>query len=245
MPGKRRSAGSKALADLKRDLALGYRILGHYGLGRGLLAHLTARLPGRETFWTYQLGMSVEEVRVRDLVEARFDAEPLNPKHRVNPSMAIHGDVYRARPDVLCIVHHHGDHAVALGALGSNLVPFDRNAARWHGQIGVVTDFEAPAIRDQGGSMVAAIGSQGKALLLKHHGVLVTGPSIRDAVVATIELEHSCGVQVRAMAAGPLHVMPQAEIDDCKKFLASEAFSNGTWDYYCRVLARHGTDDIE
>ncbi len=44
---------------LKRELIDGYHMLGHAGLGLGLLAHLTARVPGSDSFWTYQLGKSV------------------------------------------------------------------------------------------------------------------------------------------------------------------------------------------
>lgn len=239
-----RKKKTDALRELKRDLALGYRILGDNGLGFGLLAHLTARLPGADTFWTYQLGMSVEEVRVADLAEARFDATPVEPGCRINPTMAIHGDIYRARPDVLCIAHHHGDNGVALGAIGATLLPFDRNAGRWHGEIDMVADFEAPAIKNQGASLVQVLGPDKKALLLKHHGVLVTGRNIHDAVVATVELERSCGVQLKAMSAGQLHMMPAAEIEDCKQFLASDVFAEGTWAYYRRRLARKGLDDV-
>lgn len=245
MPSKKRpsSAGCDALKLLQRELALGFRMLGDHGLGLGLLAHLTARLPGGDTFWTYQLGMSVEEVRVQDLAEARADATPVDPACCINPSMAIHGDIYAARPDVMCVAHHHGDGAVALGSIGCNLMPYDRSAGRWYGEIDIAEDFDAPEIKNQGPSLVATLG-QKKALLLKHHGVLVTGHSIRDAVVATIELERCCAVQLKAMAAGQLHTMPRAEIDDCKKFLASDTFADGTWDYYSRRLARRGLADI-
>jgi L-fuculose-phosphate aldolase len=235
----------EALIELKRELACGYRILGQAGLGLGLLAHLSARLPGATTFWHYQLGQSVEEVRVADLREVGFDAKPLDGRSRINPSIRVHGDVYAVRPDVRCIVHHHGDNSVAMGAIGANLDPFDRNAGRWHDEINIAEDYESPEIANQGQSVVSALGAR-KALILKHHGVLVTGRSIRDAVVSTIELERSFGVQLKAMAAGRLQRMPQPEIDDCKKFLASDDFVDGTWNYLRRVLSRAGLDrDID
>jgi L-fuculose-phosphate aldolase len=85
------------------------------------------------------------------------------------------------------------------------------------------------------------MGTRGKALLLKHHGVVVVGRSIRDAIVSAIELDRTCGCQLLAMAASrELHLMPQAEIDDCKKFLASDAFVEGTWAYYVRKLQKSG-----
>lgn len=227
---------------LRRELALGFRVLGHNGLGHGILAHLTARLPGASTFWTYQLGQSVEEVRVSDLRECDFDAHPLDGVSPVNPTMRAHGAVYRARPDVLCVLHHHGDACVALGAIGANLEPFDRNSGRWHGEIAIVEDFEdVPDIADQGRAYAAGLG-RGKALLLKHHGVLVTGASVRDAVVSALELERSCRVQLLAMAAGSLHHIGPGEIAECKKFLASERAVELNWAYQLRRLARHGGD---
>ena len=89
-----------AIHALKEELALGYRAMAFNGLGLGLLAHLTARLPGSETYWTYQIGKSVEEVTVSDLAECTFDTKPLIEGKKINPSILCHGDVYRARPDV-------------------------------------------------------------------------------------------------------------------------------------------------
>lgn len=227
---------------LKRELVLGFRAMALNNLGLGLLAHLTARMPGAETYWTYQIGQSVEEVRLSDLREVTFDAKPVDGVSPINPSIACHGDVYRARPDVMCILHHHSTASIAMGAIGANLQPYDRNSGRWHGEINIVEDFDAPEIHNQGGSMVDAMGA-GKALILKHHGVLVTGRNIRDAVVSAAELDRCCEVQLQAMAAGELHMMPQAEIDDCKKFLASDAFVDGTWNWYVRSMERNGLSE--
>ena len=225
--------------ELKQELVHGFRAMALNDLGLGLLAHLTARMPGADTYWTYQIGQSVEEVRVSDLREVTFDAKPVDGVSPINPSILCHGDVYRARPDVMCILHHHSKASIAMGAIGANLEPYDRNSGRWHEEINIVEDFDAPEIANQGTSMVEALGS-GKALILKHHGVLVTGRNIRDAVVAAAELDRAMEVQLMAMAAGDLHHMPQAEIDDCKKFLASDMFADGTWNWYMRVAERRG-----
>ncbi|MBI3436759.1 MAG: class II aldolase/adducin family protein [Proteobacteria bacterium] len=235
---------SNDLAALREELAYGYRVVAHAGIGHGLLAHLTARLPGAGTFWTYQFGQSVEEVRIADLRESDFEANPIEPTARINPTLRVHGAIYAARADICCIAHHHGESCVAMGAIGAVLVPFDRNAARWHGDIDIIEDYDdAHAIADQGRAMVNRLGAR-KALILKHHGVLVTGRSVRDTVVSTIELEKSFAVQLKAMAAGKLHVMPDGEIRDGKSFLGSDVFIDGTWNYLRRALARERCDDI-
>jgi hypothetical protein len=46
-----------------------------------------------------------------------------------------------------------------------------------------------------------------------------------------------------AMAAGPLHLMPEGAIEECKKFLNSDAYFTGMWAYLCRRLKREGMGD--
>ena len=161
------------LGTLRRELAYGYRILGQAGLGRGLLAHLTARLPGSDTFWSYQFGQSVEEVRISDLREVNADIEVVSGDGMVNPTLKIHALAYAARPDINCIAHHHGDNSVAMGAIGANLQPFDRNSARWQGLVDIIEDYDnTHRIAEQGNAILDVLGGDKRALILKHHGRL-------------------------------------------------------------------------
>lgn len=231
---------SASISTIKRELALGYRMLGHEGLGLGLLAHLTVRHPSKDAFFSYQLGQSVEEVKIRDICEANFDAITADKSLKVNPTLRMHGVVYRARPDVKCILHHHGDNCVAMGAIGQILKPIDRSAARWHREIDIIEDYDkAYKIAEQGDAIVKVLGMK-KALILKFHGILVTGRSIRDVVVSGIDLERSLGVQLKAMAAGRIATMPAKEIQDAKSLFVSDLYIDGTWNYMNRVLARKG-----
>jgi L-fuculose-phosphate aldolase len=229
------------MTDQTRELALAYRILGSYNLGVGLLSHLTLRGAGGSTFWTYQLGQSVEEVRTADLIEIGFDLKPVKGRGRINPSLAAHVQIYAARPDVCSIVHHHGANAVALGAIGSSVIPFDQHAARWHDEIALAEVYESPLVHGQSALIAEALGSK-KALLLKHHGVLITGSCLEDAIVSTIELDNVCGAQLKAMAAGELHRMPAAELADIKQVMSSKIYYDGVWAYYLRRLSRLGLD---
>ena len=104
MPDAAERINDDGLEQLKRELVDGYHMLGHAGLGLGLLAHLTARAPGGDTFWTYQLGKSVEEVRYDDLREVDFELNLQGPDGQVNPTLRIHGMVYAARPDI-CLLY--------------------------------------------------------------------------------------------------------------------------------------------
>lgn len=229
------------MTDPIRDLALAYRILGSFEIGTGLLAHLTMRGKGGSTFWTYQLGQSVEEVRTADIVEVGFDMKTVTGRGRINPSLSIHAKIYAARPDIQSIIHHHGANGVALGAIGSSVIAFDQHAARWQDEIALAEVYESPLLHGQSASISEALGDK-KALLLKHHGVLVTGSCLQDAVVSTIELDKVCGAQLKAMAAGEVHAMPDAEIADVKQVMGSSIYYEGVWAYCLRRLERLGLD---
>jgi len=196
---------------------------------------------GGSTFWTYQLGQSVEEVRTADLVEVGFDLKLVSGDGRVNPNLKIHGEIYAARPDVHSIAHHHGSNGVALGAIGATVIPFDQHAARWHDEVVLAEVYESPLLHGVSATIAEALGSK-KALLLKHHGVLVTGSCLADTVVSTIELDNVCGAQLKAMAAGEPQSMPAAELSDVKQVMGSKIYYEAAWAYYLRRLARLGLD---
>jgi L-fuculose-phosphate aldolase len=227
------------VAALKQEMVAGYHILAREGLGIGLLGHLTARAPAGDSFWTYQLGQSFEEVAAGDLREADFDLDIRAGGGAINPTLKIHALTYQARPDVMCIAHHHGQDSVAMGAIGALLETVDRNAAKFDRALDIIEDYDqAHRIAEQGDAIIGKLGSK-RALILKHHGVLVTGRSVRDTVVATIMLERCFAVQLEAMAAAPmLHRMDEAEIADAKGFLNSDVFVDGTWDYLKRATER-------
>ena len=233
------NADGDPVAALRDEMVAGYHILAREGLGLGLLGHLTARSPSGDSFWTYQLGKSFEEVEADDLREADFDLNILAGGGAINPTLKIHALAYQARPDIMCIVHHHGEDSVAMGAIGAVLETVDRNAAKFDGELDIIEDYDrAHQIAEQGDAILGTLGAK-RALILKHHGVLVTGRSVRDTVVATIMLERSFAVQLKAMAASPtLHRMDEAEIADARGFLNSDMFIDGTWDYLKRATAR-------
>jgi len=113
-----------AIRAMKQDMVYAYHILDRAGQGSGIAGHLTARLPGAQSFWTHQWHQGFDEVAYDDLIESDFELNTVSGKGRVNPTLHIHTRLYLARPDVTCIVHTHGANAVALGALGKCLEPF-------------------------------------------------------------------------------------------------------------------------
>ena len=224
-------------ATLRRELLLAFHILDLAGQNSGIAGHLTARLPGAEEFWCHGHGQGFDEVRAADLNRAGFDLTRRAGDGRIGPSLAIHAAIYRARPDVTCVVHTHDAAAVALTAAGAELQPLYQSALIFADDIATHSDYGGIVETAESGRALAAALGPRRALLLANHGTLVAGASIREAVHATIMLAEACRIQLQAMAAAPgqaLRAVDAATAHDAKGFLLSQRVLALRWDYYVR-----------
>jgi L-fuculose-phosphate aldolase len=191
------------VAARKRDLLAADHILDMHGQNVRLAGHLTAQLPGGDSFWCQVYGEGFEDVRAADLHHSDIDIDlhVLEGPGRINPSHVIHAGFCRARPDMCCVIHTHSPSSVALSAIGANLKPLFQSALMFEGEIarprayGGIVDME-----ETGEDLARALGT-GRALLLVNHGTLLAGRGIREAVHCPIVLDHACRIQRSAMAA--------------------------------------------
>jgi L-fuculose-phosphate aldolase len=243
MPNKvtplvRASADSTELEALKRDLLFAYHILDADGQSSGIAGHLTARRPGAHTFWSHRWGLGFDEVAAGDLIEADFDLATVSGAGRVNPTLNIHTQIYEARPDVGCIIHTHGKNALALGATGATLEPVTQTGAFFYDDVALLDEYEGVVLgKDEGDTIAEALGSR-RAVLLKNHGALVVGSSVREATIAMLVLEFAAEVQLKAMAAGPLSRMPEPAARQAQRFLLSKELTDQRFEHQVRRLLR-------
>jgi len=192
------------------DLACAYRILAEHGVidGYGHVSVRSERDPGR-----YFLARSLapELVTEADVMEYDLDSTPLEPRGRESVrERFIHGEIYRARPEVQAVVHNHSPSVIPFGVTTERLRPIFHMAA-FVGE-GVPT-FE---IRDaqEGTDLLVKTPYLGQALartlgthpaaLMRGHGAVVVGENLPRAVGRSIYLEINARLQAQAMAiAGP------------------------------------------
>lgn len=202
------TSGIPVLLALKRDLICGYHILDHDGQASGIAGHLSARLPGANTFWSHRWGHTFGEVRATDLQEADFDLNPVSGDGAVNPTMHIHTRIYLARPDVNCIVHTHGSGVLALSAVGGRIEMCTQPAAIFLDEIDHFDEYEGVVLgKGEGDILASALGGR-RGLVLRQHGQLIAGGSIGEAVFLAVRLEFVARIQLAAMQTGrPLEIM--------------------------------------
>lgn len=229
---------SEAERLLKQDLLHAYHILDADGQASGIAGHLTARLPGADRFWSHQWGVGFDEVRAEGLIEADFNLDTTRGTGRVNPTLHIHTRIYRARPDVTCIIHTHGKAGVALGCAGMTLETITQTGAVFHDDIALFDEFHGIVLDTNEGDAIAAALGPKRGLLLKNHGALVVGSSVAEACIGMTVLEWAADVQLRAAAAGPLQKLDPAAAAQSKRFLLDAANLGLRWDFLKRKIAR-------
>ena len=195
---------------LRRQLAAAYRLVDHFGWTELIYGHLTARVPGEAPhFLINPYGLNYDEVTASNLVKIDLDGGIVEPSlHPVNyAGFVIHSAVHMAHAARHRVVMHtHTRAGMAVCALKEGLLPISMVSTAFHGKL-AYHDYEGPSLDlDERERLLANLGEH-QAMVLRNHGLLVTGRSVPEAFLRLYRLERACQIQVDAAAAGTLNIM--------------------------------------
>jgi ribulose-5-phosphate 4-epimerase/fuculose-1-phosphate aldolase len=197
------------LADLRRDVAISCRILGSE-LGSG--GHVSARIGGTGEMWLRCRGGRAEEgLAATDLHHIRrvdFDGEGpgLGERHAAPHETPLHGEVYRARPEVGAVVHVHWRYALLCGVAGVEFVPvtggYNPSLVRIALQ-GVPVYERAATVTDKemAAEMLEVMGSR-DVVLLRGHGIAAVGRTVEAATSLAMRFETLCELMWQLTLSG-------------------------------------------
>lgn len=237
-------AADVARAKLAADLVCAFHVLDLDGQGSGLGGHVTARVPGTETFLCHGFGLAFDDVGPDDLLQVNFALELLAGHGKVNPTLTFHSAIYRARPDVRCIVHTHADHVVALTATGTRFELVTQLAAMLHEDYAYLDEYDGVILDSSEGEVLARALGPRRALILKNHGLISVGASIGEAVIGAVVMESCARVQLDAMPGGAVSPLPPAGAAATKRFVTTDANTLDRWNMLKRRAHRARPDRI-
>jgi ribulose-5-phosphate 4-epimerase/fuculose-1-phosphate aldolase len=197
------------------DLAACHRLAARFGFSEGIDNHMTLLVPGRrDRFLLAHFGLLWSEVKASDFMEMDFAGNVVIGKGLVEPTaLYIHLTVHRRVPQAACVLHTHMPYATALGMLEEPQVHMaGQNALGFHDDIayaeynGLTLDYA------EGERLAGALGDKA-VLMLRNHGVLITGDSVAQAFERLYFLERVCQAQVLALSTGGrLAVLPESVV---------------------------------
>lgn len=201
----------------KQRLAGALRIFAKLGYDEGTAGHVTVRDPERtDHFWVNPFGVPFALVDVSSLILVNSAGDVVQGERPISgAAFAIHAPIHEARPDVVGVVHAHSVYGKALAALGRPLLPITQEACKFYNRHAVYDRFTGPVVSEAEGREIAAtLGPNGKAAILRNHGLLTVGDSIEAAAYRFYLFERSAQVQLIAQAAGdPVLIDPQVATD--------------------------------
>jgi len=227
---------------IKQQLIAAGKVLVAEGQDDFTRGHISFRLPDNQNlFFMKPHSIGLDEITMQNILTIDLEGKVVAGTARRHSEVYIHSEIFKARPDVNCVIHTHPAYSIALSVTGRPLKCFSQPGALFYDALGTYTDtinlIRSPAM---GAGVARALG-RGRGVLLKNHGVVVTGATIDEAVIGTIMLENGCMIQLLAEAAGdPAPEFSRADIEKLKADISRPEQFKINFDYLARRIKRRG-----
>src|SRR5262245_18337276 len=214
---------------LRVQLAAAYRVAHHLGWSELIYTHISVRVPGPEHhFLINPYGLAFDEVTASSLVKITADGEPVGPQvYKANKAgFIIHSAIHAARPDAACVWHMHTLAGMAVAGQEEGLLPVHMYSHNFWNRVSY-HEFEGPAMRlDERSRLVASLGAENQALILRNHWQLTVGRTIPEAFFRFWRLNCACEIQLAAQGARlrlPAPEVCEASFQMGEEFLTDQA----------------------
>jgi ribulose-5-phosphate 4-epimerase/fuculose-1-phosphate aldolase len=237
----------KRNALLAQKVALSCRILAKLGLFKETTGHVSARNSAAQMLIR---GRGPNETgllftKPGDILMADLDGQSLERKAGLKaPNEAcIHGEIYKARPDVGCVVHAHPPSVVLCSMAGIELRPiyggYDPSSMRLSFKsIPVYQSSLTLNTKEQVHAMQKMMGDS-HICVLRGHGVVVAGSSVEQATITAIKLDTLAKMNLQAASLGKVPSIPDEDVRAFQnRTVRGNSSAEGLWRYYCQWLTK-------
>jgi ribulose-5-phosphate 4-epimerase/fuculose-1-phosphate aldolase len=224
--------------DPRRDLAAATRMLVDAGI-LGYSGHLSTR-DGGDALLIQPVDDARAELSPERVLAVTFDGKVTAGAGRPPIELAIHAEIYRARPDVGAVAHFHHDPTTVFTVAGDHrIVPLKNHASRWAAGVPVHPDPSHIASAEQGRELAATLGGC-HAALLRAHGQVVVAEDLKTLFADVVHFVENAALLAQAIPLGPVKPLSAAE---CARFSATfrrDRHARKLWTYYTTVASSAG-----
>ena len=214
---------SETVQQLRKKVMYSCRILGDRGVTRGSFGHVSARIAGTDRILIKSKGVNEEALeftREKDIITIDIRGNVLQASKGLDAphQTAMHLAVYRARPEVMSVIHAHPDWVVALTASEKPLLPIYaaynppglklllEGIPLYRRSVTIVNDA-------LGQDFIKVMGDK-KACLLIGHGITTAGRSVEEVTLTTLNLFELARLNYLAYAIGDPKPISAIDIEE-------------------------------
>lgn len=240
------------LGTIKDDLVTANHVLAYHNVVDSF-GHVSIRHPENPAHFLLSRARAPNCVELGDIMEFTHEgkvigAEPGKPYSE----RFIHGAIYEARPDVMAVVHNHSPNVVPFTVQSKKrfrpimhmCAPIGDDIPTWD----IAHKFGATNLlvtnMDMGRDLAQALGPR-TVTLMRGHGSVVIGRSLREVVFTSIYMEINADMLIKAyqLGEGDVTALSKDEIAAATKGRAGFTLERG-WENWCRLVDRpyHAAD---
>ena len=225
------------------ELVTANRILAREGVVDSF-GHVSVRHPERADRYVLSRARAPECIEADDLMEFALDGTPIDSGGRTPyAERFIHGAVYETRPEVRAVVHHHSPSVIPFSVTAVALSPIMHMCAgigvrvpTWDSRTSFGDTNLLVTTMEMARNLAAALGGR-PVVLMRGHGAVVAGASIREVVFNSIYLQLNADLQMKAHALGDITFLTDGEVAAVIRTRGSFTFERA-WEFWCRRAGR-------
>ena len=232
------------VAALTEELVTANRILAHERV-LDSFGHVSMRHPDHPDRYLLSRARAPEQIVADDIMTFTLDGETVGAAPgKPYSERFIHGAIYEARPEVMSVVHNHSPSVIPFSVTGQPMRPLMHMCAPIGGDIptwdiddkfGDATNLLVTEMA-MGRDLAACLGPRNVALM-RGHGSVVVGRSLREAVFTSVYMELNADMQIRALSMGEVKYLSAGEIGAITRGRAGYTWERG-WENWCRRVGR-------
>src|SRR5687767_8645744 len=186
------------------DLVAANRILAEHGV-IDAYGHVSMRSPDNPKRFFLARAIAPQTVQAGDIMEYDLDSKPIDARGDSVTERFIHSEIYRARPDVMSVVHNHSPSVIPFSVTGVKMRALFHMASFIGDGLPVfeirkVKKGSDLLVRDPklGAALAKSLGREAAALM-RGHGSVTVGENLQRAVGRSVYLEMSARMQMQAL----------------------------------------------
>ena len=232
------------LTALIDDLVVANRILSTEGVVDAY-GHVSVRHPDKPERFFLSRARTPQCVEADDIMEFTLEGVAVDPRGRTSYlERFIHAALYEARPDVQSVVHSHSRSVIPFSVAGETIRPIMHNCAPIGEAVPIWDSREKFGDTDllvanmtMGRDLAHFVGHRPTALM-RGHGSVAAGRSLRRAVYNAISLQISADLQMQSYRFDKITFLSPGEIRQVLKMFDDVedkplAGMDRAWEYWC------------